>query len=101
MLFDTCRKSEREHRRDRRLGVSLSVYTAGQYFAVKWLDDALSDLRRNPVLIMRPSQYLHMREECFLAHALADQFGTKELANWSAPAAFGELDYVKLMEVQS
>lgn len=99
MLYQTCLASEREHRRPvafrpRQWGIS-ATQVAG-YFTVRWLRDAV--LRVKPVHV---SEYLAIRQECFLAMALAHHQTLRPILDrWLITAewadAFDALDYVEL-----
>lgn len=96
-LFDKCLTSERQHRNGRPSPRGFSAHTAARYFAVKWLHE-YSTLGVN--LTVR--DYLHVREECFFAAAMALEHQAR-LAPWAAAFAlnnpgFSELDYAKLMD---
>lgn len=93
-LLEVATDGERAHRRNR-TGIAISVRLAAQYFAVKWLRDAV--LRTTPV---RPSEMLHLREDVFLALALVDEHRPAlDAWNYSRDwTDFDALDYVELVK---
>jgi hypothetical protein len=94
-MTDEIRESETQHRRGTRPVRNFSIVTATKYFVVKWLLDALR--RTAPV---RPSEALHIRPECFMALAIADEYRDALQGLLTAPwvAEFDKLDYVELMK---
>lgn len=94
-LYVKCLESERQHRRVGRAPRGFSAQLAARYFVVKWLREYVTGADKLPTV----ADYLHIREECFMAAAMSVEHA-EVLRPWAASVSpeFDTLDYAEMMK---